>query len=402
MQKVVHVSLHGNAFVLEEGGYEALRAYLDGAAAKLAADPDQEEILGDLEQAIGEKCQRHVAPHKSVVTAAEMARILAEMGPVGAAAEVGPDAPPPPDGQDGAAGTKPAEGAPPPAGPPPAPPSRRLYRILEGGVLGGLCNGIGAYAGVDANVVRAIFVILALVTHGAWLLVYVVLLFVVPAAGTAEERAAARGLPFSAQGLIDEAKRQYARLEKELPSWAHVKSGWRREELRERRRARREHRRWREAWRAAPPPPVAGAPAAAPPPFTYGEQLASGFVVPIFAMLSAAFTVAWVTASASLVQAGRILGWTPGLPLWGGLLLLFVLFLVLSQPIGFARRAYHRDARGGWVLAAWDGVLWLGFLLVFSWAAWRLSPELRAFVTDLPGALQKLLASLPRNLNVER
>ena len=60
MQKVVHASLHGNAFTIEEAGYEALRAYLDRAAAQLAADPDRDEILGDLEQAIADKCARHL------------------------------------------------------------------------------------------------------------------------------------------------------------------------------------------------------------------------------------------------------------------------------------------------------------------------------------------------------
>src|SRR5574341_623824 len=63
MQKVVNVSLHGNAYVLEEEGYAALRAYLDEAERQLASDPDRAEILGDLEQAIAEKCSRQLGPH---------------------------------------------------------------------------------------------------------------------------------------------------------------------------------------------------------------------------------------------------------------------------------------------------------------------------------------------------
>ena len=69
------------------------------------------------------------------------------------------------------------------------------------------------------------------------------------------------------------------------------------------------------------------------------------------------------------------------LPLAGALLLLFVLFVLLGQPIAFARRAYHRDVAGGWVLAAWDGILWLGFLV--ACLVWFLVGRLRPLFARL-------------------
>jgi phage shock protein PspC (stress-responsive transcriptional regulator) len=382
MQKVVHASLHGNAFAIEEAGYEALRAYLDRAASQLSADPDRDEILGDLEQAIADKCTRHLAPHKSVVTEGEMRQVLEAMGPVGAADEVGPDAPPRP----------PAPAA--------TPPIRRLYRVLEGGVLGGLCNGLGAYFGHDANIVRALFVVLTLVTSGAWALVYLVMLFVVPAAGTPEERAAARGLPFSAQALIDEAKRHYANLEKELRGpWA----AWgadRRARWTERRQARRAAREARRAWRRSPAGQVgqdAASPVGGPPrPSThYAQQVTAGLVVPIFAFLGALVKVAWFQLTAQLIVSGTLLGWSPGLPLWASLLLLLLATSVIGQPISHTRRALHRAPDPGGVawLAAWDGLLWLGFFALLGGLAWQTRPELRALAHDLPGAWEKVRAS---------
>ena len=96
MQKVISINLNGNAFQLEERGYDALRAYLTRAEEELESNPDRAEIVADLEQAIADKCQRYLAPHKTVVTAAEVDRIVAEMGPVdgttaaaGQAAEAG-------------------------------------------------------------------------------------------------------------------------------------------------------------------------------------------------------------------------------------------------------------------------------------------------------------------------
>jgi phage shock protein PspC (stress-responsive transcriptional regulator) len=381
MQKVVHASLHGNAFAIEEDGYEALRAYLERASAQLSADPDRDEILGDLEQAIADKCARHLASHKTVVTGVEMKQVLEEMGPVGTPGGVGPEVPAAPSTTQ----------APPAAG-----PEKRLYRVLEGGKLAGLCNGLGAYFGVDANAVRAIFVVLALLTSGAWLLVYLVLVFVIPVAGTPEERAAARGLPFSAQALVDEAKRHYANLEKELQGpWGQWRSGWRaRQQWRQARRAERAASGgWSSPAPAAGVPPVPPAP---PPPTHYAQQVAAGLMVPVMAFLSVAFTLAWLQLSAMLVVTDKLLDWSPGLPLWASLLVLLLLTAVVTQPINHARSALHRAPYHGgqaW-LVAWDGVLWVGFMALLGWLVW-ISPgsHVQALVHDLPGAWEKIRAS---------
>jgi len=82
MQRVISINLNGNAYQLDESGYDALREYLESADRALAANPDRAEIMGDLEQAIAEKCQRFLSPHKSVVTAAEVDQIVKEMGPI--------------------------------------------------------------------------------------------------------------------------------------------------------------------------------------------------------------------------------------------------------------------------------------------------------------------------------
>ena len=86
-------------------------------------------------------------------------------------------------------------------------------------MISGVCNGVAAYFGVDPTVVRLIFVLLLLVSSGMWILVYLVLMFVVPVARTAEERAAARGQPFNAQELIDETKRRYSDLKEGTQRW---------------------------------------------------------------------------------------------------------------------------------------------------------------------------------------
>src|SRR5579884_2774607 len=87
MRTVITISLNGNAYQLDAAGYEALRAYLQVAEQRLAGNPDQWEILADLEQAIADKCGRYLGPHKNVVSSEEIAEVLREMGPVDGGAE---------------------------------------------------------------------------------------------------------------------------------------------------------------------------------------------------------------------------------------------------------------------------------------------------------------------------
>src|ERR1700747_1705971 len=82
MRTVITISLNGNAYQLDAVGVDALRAYLQIAEKRLAGNPDQEEILADLEQAIADKCNRYLGPHKNVVSASEVTEVLREMGPV--------------------------------------------------------------------------------------------------------------------------------------------------------------------------------------------------------------------------------------------------------------------------------------------------------------------------------
>ena len=57
---------------------------------------------------------------------------------------------------------------------------RRLERIREGQQIAGVCNGLAAYAEINVNWVRALFLFATAVTAGGFLLVYAVLAFMLP------------------------------------------------------------------------------------------------------------------------------------------------------------------------------------------------------------------------------
>src|SRR5207237_1122940 len=69
--------------------------------------------------------------------------------------------------------------------------ARRLYRIEEGAMGLGLCNGIAAYVDIDPTLVRLAFVFLTFF-WGTGILAYLVMSVIVPAAKTAEEKSAAK------------------------------------------------------------------------------------------------------------------------------------------------------------------------------------------------------------------
>jgi phage shock protein C len=58
--------------------------------------------------------------------------------------------------------------------------SRRLYRSRTDSVLGGVAGGVAEYLDADPAIVRIIWAILAIVTGGIFLVLYVVMWIVVP------------------------------------------------------------------------------------------------------------------------------------------------------------------------------------------------------------------------------
>jgi len=57
--------------------------------------------------------------------------------------------------------------------------TRKLYRSKNDRKLSGVCGGLGEYTGIDANVVRVLFIVLA-VLGGAGLIIYLAMWIIVP------------------------------------------------------------------------------------------------------------------------------------------------------------------------------------------------------------------------------
>jgi phage shock protein PspC (stress-responsive transcriptional regulator) len=350
MQKVISINLNGNAYQLDESGYDALREYLARAERELEGNPDRGEIMADLEQAIADKCRKFLGPHKSVVTSTEVEEIVKEMGPIEAAADEATA-----DADAGANGKQKPRTEPTP---------KRLYRIPDGAMIAGVCNGLAAYFSIDVAFTRVGFVLAALMTKGVSIIAYVVMMFIIPEAHTSEERASAGGVPFNAKEVIERAKKQYAEGTRQ----------WRR-------RWRQQQRQWRRsAW--APGAPVA-----------YGRRPWAAVLLPVFALVHLALFLTMAAIMISLVNTGAILDWPlpPDVPLWAGLLILLVSYQIVVSPIRAVQHwSWHVRAEGqpGWY-AFWNAVIWLIGIAFVVWVASENLPEIREFLQRLPPVIRE-------------
>lgn len=432
MRRVISVSLNGNAFQLEDDAHALLEQYLDAAQRALADNPDRDEILLDLEQAIADKSQRFLGPGRTVLQRADVATIVAEMGSVDGGEAGGASTGAPGAGEatsSGAASAGASEGAGTASGASFAGAGaggsgnageasdagggagastgagassggasgtgpRRLYQISEGALISGLCNGIAAYFDVDVTFVRIGAVALAFVTGGAAVLGYLALMFIVPYATTSEERAAAHGVPFNARALVERAKRQAADLARN-PRWRRSQVQFRREWRRERAEWRREQREARREWRDARrgawfssfgASAAATAPEAAPPVSRpYAVRVVVGLVTTLLVLLLGVLAIVWVFAVISLVAHGAVFGWTVPFAhnFWVALVVLLLAWVLISTPLKWVVHGLQTQAygRSHWNAGATgDSLVGLAFLVAAAWYGYENVPEVRAMI----------------------
>lgn len=397
MNKVVTIHLCGVAFQLEEAGYDALRAYLDGAARRLEGNPDKDEIIADIEQAIADKCRVVLGAYKNVILTQEIERIIEEMGPVQDPETEGGE----PRSADGTAAggsgpTGPAAGA---GVPPPPPRPRRLYKIHDGAMFAGVCNGLGIYFGIDPTLVRLLFVVLTFL-WGFAILVYLVLMFILPSPETPAERAAAFGVAATAQEFVRRAREGcYEGMRTVGDRRAHRE--WRRRFKRDMRAWGRQFKhemragafRWQDYWQQhwTPSPSRPGVP---PPP---------GLLVlmPVFALLRAALLVVGFLALVSLLTTHAVFGLAipAGMPLWVALILLAVVYSIVAWPLKAIRHAWHWHATPGAAYGPprfWFGetIIGLGCLVVLLWFVDRHVPQAHEALHALPAVLHHALETV--------
>jgi phage shock protein C len=179
----VTVNLNRSTLQFDEAAYARLEQYLAESASLLEGDPDPQEILNDVEQAIADQCTRRMAASQTIVTLAELDPALDQIGTVQV--------------PGGDTVREPARNT----GRPGAP--RPLRQVSEGAVISGVCLGLARYFALDVTLLRVIAVLLLLGTGGGMLFVYLALMLLMPYTPLEPGAAPLRWLPAKSRRFVE-------------------------------------------------------------------------------------------------------------------------------------------------------------------------------------------------------
>ena len=180
------VRLNRSVLQFDDAAHARLEQYLAESASLLEGDPDPEEILADLEQAVVDQCTRRLLPGQAVVTLQELEPALDEIGSVQLPG-------------NGSASSSPS---PPPPSLSAASP-RTLRQVSQGAVISGVCLGLARYFQLDATLLRVAFVLLLFFTSGAMIFVYLVLMLLMPYAPLDPSGAPVQWLPAKCRAAME-------------------------------------------------------------------------------------------------------------------------------------------------------------------------------------------------------
>ena len=178
----VTVNLNRSTLQFDEAAYARLEQYLAQSASLLEGDPDPQEILNDLEQAVADQCTRRMSPDQTIVRLAQLEPALEEIGAV----------------QVPGGGTAPA--SPRDAG---RDATRPLRQVSEGAVVSGVCQGLARYFGLDVTLLRVMAVLLLFITGGGMIPVYLALMLLMSYAPLEPGAAPLRWLPAKCRSSVE-------------------------------------------------------------------------------------------------------------------------------------------------------------------------------------------------------
>lgn len=170
MKKTITAHICGIVFTFEEEAYELLENYLSAVRLQLGKTADVEEILTDIESRIAELCSEQLTETNKVITVSIIEKITEQLGD------------PSIFGEGEAIDFEESEKK----------LRKRFFRHPSDNMIGGVCGGIAAYTGLDSVWIR-IFFIIAVVTFGFGVPLYILLWIVVPEAKTTAEKLQMQG-----------------------------------------------------------------------------------------------------------------------------------------------------------------------------------------------------------------
>lgn len=177
MKKTFPVNISGKVFYIDEDAYLLMQSYLE-QLKKSFSDEEGEEIVNDIEARIGELFEERVADGANTIVYADVNRVIEIMGK-------------PSDISD-TADTETPSGSETSTEPcyteveiETVPGKKKFYRDINNKVCGGVLSGLAVFLNWDVNILRLLYVVLAVCT---WLwpltIIYLIAWMIIPPADT--------------------------------------------------------------------------------------------------------------------------------------------------------------------------------------------------------------------------
>jgi phage shock protein PspC (stress-responsive transcriptional regulator) len=179
MNEVTKIHLGRQAFNISVAAHKALRSYLDGITEQVA----DKDVAEEVELRMAELLFERGVIGEKVILVKDVDYLKKQLGN-------------PKDFKENADDESPQ----------PEPDTKRLFRDTDNAMLAGVSAGLASYFGVDVLIIRVLFVIAA-ITAGWGILLYIALWLLVPEAKTSSERLQMAGKPVTVDSLKEVVER---------------------------------------------------------------------------------------------------------------------------------------------------------------------------------------------------
>ena len=175
MNKTVNINLAGIFFHIDETAYAKLQNYLESIKRSLTNTQGQDEIIADIEARIAELFNEKIKTDRQVIGVKEVDEVIAVLGQPEdymLDEEIFDDEPVQARYKN---------------------IRKQLFRDTEHSYIGGVSSGLGHYLGIGAVWVRLLWILLTILSSGAFILIYIALWIFVPEAKTTADKLSMRG-----------------------------------------------------------------------------------------------------------------------------------------------------------------------------------------------------------------
>lgn len=182
MKKTQNISIASLPVIIDDDAYQLLKKYLDNISTKFK-DDDLSELQKDVEVRILELLYEQKWKDSNSISHQQVSKIIEQIGDI----EL--------DDQDNEAGRKTKSSE-----------KKKLFRDEKNGQFFGICQGLGEYFGIDPVWLRLLFIIMAFITSGAFVFIYILASFIIPDIKTEFDRAQLRGKSQDVNSIFNSLK----------------------------------------------------------------------------------------------------------------------------------------------------------------------------------------------------